>query len=122
MYARLLVLSALLFSGSAFAFQSGDWVLAQWRGAQFWFPGVVERVDGNSVVVAYDDGTRESRPLNQVKPYDWTVGTHVECRWAGGRTWYSGRITAASANGKDLRILYDDGDREETTTAMCRSR
>ncbi len=122
MTARLLILAALLVSSSAFAFQPGDWVLARWQGADYWFPGVVERSDGSNVTVAYDDGTRETRPIRQVKAYDWDLGTRVECRWAGGRDWYPGRIAAVSANGSTIRVNYDDGDREETTTAMCRSR
>ncbi|TVQ41288.1 MAG: hypothetical protein EA370_02430 [Wenzhouxiangella sp.] len=122
MNCRILVLVTLLLSSSSFAFQPGDWVLARWQGAAYWFPGVVERVEGNRVIVAYDDGTRETRPANQVKTYDWDVGTRVECRWAGGWTWYSGRISAVMADGVNIRVDYDDGDREQTTTGMCRSR
>lgn len=121
---RMLILSAMLVSvfSSAFAVQPGEWVLARWQGAEYWFPGVVQRVDGDRVTVTYDDGTRDTRPAHQVKPYDWDLGTRVECRWAGGRAWYPGHISAVSADGQSIRVEYDDGDREQTRTGMCRSR
>ncbi len=122
MFARSLISLALLFSSSAMAYQPGDWVLAQWKGDEYWFPGLVERVEGNRVTVAYDDGTRETRPVNQVRPYNWDVGSRVECRWAGGSEWHAGRITAVSSDGEGIRVDYDDGDREETRTGFCRSR
>jgi hypothetical protein len=122
MHCRFLVLLAILLSGPGFSFQPGDWVLARWQGGEYWFPGVVQRVEDNRITVAYDDGTRDTRPIRQVKPYDWDVGTRVECRWAGGHVWYRGRISAVRAELTNIRVNYDDGDREETHTGMCRSR
>ncbi|MCB1606651.1 MAG: hypothetical protein KDI71_06715 [Xanthomonadales bacterium] len=113
---------ALLLGSAAIAQQRGDWVLAQWQGGVYWFPGVVESRTRDTVTINYDDGTRETRPINQVKIYDWHVGSRVECRWAGGSDWYAGRITSMHPGGSKISIAYDDGDREQTTTAMCRSR
>ncbi|MCB1642496.1 MAG: hypothetical protein KDI37_12250 [Xanthomonadales bacterium] len=101
--------------------QRGDWVLAQWQGGEYWFPGVIEKVNGNKITIVYDDGTRETRPYNQVRPYDWRVGTRVHCQWAGGTDWYAGRITRMHRDGVTLDIEYDDGDRERTRTGSCRS-
>lgn len=97
-------------------------MLAQWQGGQYWFPGIVESQSGNIVTVAYDDGTREKRPVNQVKIYDWHTGSRIECRWAGGADWYAGRITAMDPGGTSIAVAYDDGDSEQTTTGSCRSR
>ncbi len=120
---RLLSLSLLLLiSAPLTAQQRGDWVLAQWQGGVYWFPGVVESRTRDTITIAYDDGTRETRPANQVRYYDWRVGSRVECRWAGGNEWYGGRISAMDSGGSVISIAYDDGDREQTTTAMCRSR
>jgi hypothetical protein len=117
------MMAALLLAGlcsSAMAYSKGDWVLGQWRGGAMWFPGVVESHKGNMVTVQYDDGTRETRPENQVKPYDWRVGTRVECNFKNSGKWFSGRITRL--NNENLSVAYDDGDKENTKTGACRSR
>ena len=117
----ILALLILLATSLASAQQKGDWALAQWQGGEYWFPGVIESVDGNKITIAYDDGTRETRPLNQVRPYDWKVGTRIQCQWAGGTEWYSGRITKMGTDGVTLHVAYDDGDQEQTRTGACRS-
>jgi hypothetical protein len=122
MYLRLLLISALLLPGVSFAIEPGDWVLSRWQGNQYWFPGIVQRVEGSRVTVAYDDGTSETRPIRQVKHYDWTIGSRVECRWRAGNAWYPGRIVAIrGSSGTELRVFYEDGDREEISTSLCRS-
>jgi len=113
---------ALLTPLPANAQEPGDWVLAQWRGGQFWFPGVVQARSGNTVSIAYDDGTQENLPVHLVQPYTWRVGTRVECQWAGGDEWYGGQITQMGSDGSTINVLYDDGDRETTRTGACRSR
>jgi hypothetical protein len=122
---RFVCLGLLLMSmagAQAAEFRNGQWVLAQWQGNVYWFPGVVQSTDGATVTILYDDGTAETRPANQVKSYDWHVGSTVECRWKAGQEWYRGRITSLSADGVTLGMVYDDGDREDTRTGYCRSR
>lgn len=97
----------------------GDWVLARFRNGNYWFPGVVQGVSGGRITVQYDDGDRETLPVGLVRPYNWTIGSRVQCNFRGGGSWYSGRITALG--GSSLSIDYDDGDRERTTTGRCRS-
>jgi hypothetical protein len=111
---------ALAISVSASAQNAGDWVLAQWQGGNDWYPGVVQSHVGNQVTILYDDGTRETRPANQVRPYDWHVGSRVVCRFSNG-IWYDARITAMAEDGLTISVLYDDGDSEVTQTGRCRS-
>ena len=103
-------------------FQPGDWVLGQWQGGSLWFPGVVHSVGADgSVAIAYDDGTSEIRPANQVKPYDWQVGSRIEAIWSGNGQWYAATIIEADAGGSKLKVRFDDGIEEETVTGRCRS-
>jgi len=113
-------LAALAAPTLAQAQQPGDWVLAQWRGGAQWFPGVIQSRDGNMIKILYDDGTVETRPVNQTKPYNWHVGSKVECRWTDSQ-WYGATITKAAPDGLTIDVLYDDGDRQHTQTGKCRS-
>ena len=50
----------------------------------------------------------------------FAVGTRVEARWAGGKEWYLGKISAVGEGGYD--ISYDDGDREnDVADALIRA-
>ena len=112
----------LLAPASVLAQKPGDWVLGKWRDGEFWFPGVVKSRDGGTITIAYDDGTHETVSLSKVRPYDWTLGSRVECRWSGGKAWYAGAITGISKDGTKIDVTYDDGDRERIATGGCRSR
>ena len=101
---------------------AGDWVLAQWKGESYWFPGVVMATSGDNVAIRYDDGTEETLSRSKVKPYDWRAGSAVECRWQGGQEWYRGNIIGTAADGVSISVKYEDGDSEVTRTGACRSR
>lgn len=118
----LLCAALMLVPAMAFAQKQGDWVLGKWRGGDYWFPGVVQSRSADEVTIAYDDGTRETVYLRQVRPYDWDVGTRIECRWGGGKEWYAGKIAGVSKDGTKLEVKYDDGDSERIATGGCRSR
>ena len=105
---------------AASAQRVGDWVLGQWRGGNDWYPGVVESVAGNQITIRYDDGTLEARPANQVRPYNWRVGSRVVCLFTNGR-WYDATITAMDPGGLLISVRYDDGDTQITQTGRCRS-
>jgi hypothetical protein len=49
---------------------------------------------------------------------DYSIGDSVECNWKGRGKFYSGRIM--SKEGARLFIHYNDGDKEHTTSSMCR--
>jgi len=111
---------SFLAATAAPAQRVGDWVLGQWQGGSDWYPGVVTAHHGTQVTIRYDDGTLETRPQNQVRPYDWRVGSRVVCRFTDGR-WYDARITAMDPGGLTISVLYDDGDTQITQTGRCRS-
>lgn len=121
-WTTLLTAVALVGAGvSAAAAQTvGDWILGNYQGAGYWFPGVIEEIDGDDITIRYDDNDRETVGLNRVRPYDWMIGTEVECNYKGQGDWYSGTISSLA--GERIGIAYDDGDTETTTTGRCRSR
>jgi hypothetical protein len=106
------------------SYQEGDRILAQWDGGALWFPGRVHSVGGDgSVAVQYDDGMSDIRPANQVKPFDWQVGSRIDAIWSGNGRWYEARIMALDPYGLTVEVRFeDDGIREPRDTAQCRSR
>lgn len=118
---RILLAASILAGGvaSADAQTVGDWVLGNYKGAGYWFPGVVEKAAGGKITVRYDDGERETLGTKAVRPYDWMIGMKVECNYKGAGDWYPGKITALA--GEKIGIAYDDGDKESTRTGRCRT-
>ena len=104
-------------AGSAFAWQSGDRVLAQW-GDGMWYPARVNRVEGDRVQVNYDDGDVSTISQGQLRRIDWRVGTRVNCNWKNKGKYYWGVI--GSLDGEIAQINYDDGDREVVSIGRCR--
>ena len=103
-------------------FNPGDWVLAQWQGGHLWFPGVVHSVgEDGSVAIRYDDGTSEIRPANQVKPYDWDVGSRIDAIWSGNGQWYAATITEADPDGRTSPSASTTASSSSTVTGRCRS-
>ena len=103
-------------------FRPGDRILAQWNGGRFWFPGSVHSVGEGSVAVQYDDGMSDIRPANQVKHFDWETGSRIDAIWSGNGQWYAARIMEIDESGRYVGVRFeDDGIREETTSARCRS-
>ena len=49
---------------------TGDWVLARYKGGQYWYPGIVQTISSERLTIAYDDGDRETLNLSNVRPYD----------------------------------------------------
>ena len=115
-----ILLIALCAIPSAHAQTPGDWALARYKGGPDYYPGIVQSVSGNSITIAYDDGDRETMAIALTRPYDWRIGTRVECNFKGAGRWYPGVI--ASLSGPDIGISYDDGDKERTKTRRCPSR
>ena len=114
-------LSACATSSAPQPLAQGDWVLAHWQDDDpYFYPGVVNARDGDTFDIQYDDGDRNTRNATEVRPFDWDVGTVLECRWHDEQ-WYPARITQMSPNRYDIRVAYDDGDKGEINTSRCRS-
>ncbi|TNM66694.1 hypothetical protein FHP24_02560 [Aliirhizobium smilacinae] len=107
-------------AGAASAQTTGDWVLGNYKGAGYWFPGVIDKVSGEKITIRYDDGDRETVSRGDIRPYDWMIGSKVECNFKNAGEWYPGRI--ASLAGEKIGIAYDDGDKENTRTGRCRAK
>ncbi|MGB3814025.1 MAG: tudor domain-containing protein [Shinella sp.] len=121
-HATVFIVSSILAfgTGAANAQTVGDWVLGNYQGAGYWFPGVIAKTSGDKITIQYDDGETETVYQSAVRPYDWKVGSKVECNYKGAGDWYSGKISSLS--GEKIGIAYDDGDKETTKTGRCRSR
>lgn len=99
----------------------GDWVLARWQDDREWyFPAVVTSRTGDDLALQYDDGDTGTQSAENVRAFDWQVGTALSCRWSNEQ-WYPARITQMSPNRYDIRVAYDDGDKGEINTSRCRS-
>ncbi len=114
-------LCSLAPAAPVLAHDVGDWVLAPWRDSTQTFPGVVVGKSGSSLTIQFDDGTRETRISDEVRAFDWRVGSAIECQWKDGN-WYGARIRWLASDGLTMQIRYDDdGTIERTTTGKCRS-
>ncbi|MEB2845534.1 hypothetical protein GAO09_22650 [Rhizobiales bacterium RZME27] len=113
--------AAFLVAGAftASAQTTGDWVLGNYKGAGYWFPGIIDKIADGKVTIRYDDGDKETVAMGNVRPYNWAIGTKVECNFKGKGDWYSGTISSLA--GEKIGINYDDGDKETTRTGRCRS-
>lgn len=105
---------------AATAQEVGDWVLSPWRDGDYFFPGVIVASSGNAVTVRFDDGTSENRLVSDVRPFNWRVGSKIECQWSDGN-WYDATIRWLAEDGYTMQIRYDDGTVERTNTGKCRS-
>lgn len=115
-----LIIGLLIFVAAvAYAWQAGDRVLGQWSDG-YWYPASIAGVDGANYSVSFDDGDTAVLPASKVRAMNWKVGTKVQCNWKQGGVYYSGTIT--SMEGEYIHISYDDGDQEDSTISICRSK
>ena len=58
----VILAAGLLASGAsaALAQTKGDWVLGNYKGAGYWFPGKIASLAGEKIGIAYDDGDKET--------------------------------------------------------------
>ena len=119
--ASAIVAMTLFAPGAVHAQQVGDWVLSRWQSSAHYFPGVIIARSGNTFTIEFDDSARETRLVRDVRPYNWTTGSRIECRWTDGN-WYAARILMMGDDGTSLLVRYvDDGVEQRTKTGSCRS-
>ncbi len=104
---------------AAFAWNTGNRILGQWSDGM-WYPAKIAGTQGNGFGVVFDDGDQAILTASQIKKIDWKVGTRVQCNFRRAGMYYWGTI--ASMNGESIHISYDDGDQEDATISLCRSR
>jgi len=109
----------VLLSAVAFAWKTGDRVLGQWSDG-LWYPARIVGVTGADFNISFDDGDTAVLPASKIRRIDWKVGTRVECNWKRGGAYYRGTIT--KIQGEAIHISYVDGDQEDSTISICRSR
>lgn len=99
--------------------KAGARVLAQWYDL-FWYPGIIVRVDGRRVQIAYDDGERDQAlaTLDQLQDLKIEEGMKVQCRYQNGPEFVPGEIT--KCEGERIFVEYADGREEWTTIRMVR--
>lgn len=97
----------------------GDWVLARWQGGAEWYPGVIQSRSGDNATIRYDDGSVDTRPISQLRPFEWAAGTRVTCQFRDGN-WYEARIVQMNEDYVRMQIRWDDGTTEQTNTGRCR--
>lgn len=121
--AGIILALASASAAQAQSYGKGQWVLARSaHGGSHYFPGVVTGASGNQVTINFDDGTTETRPANQVRPYDWRVGSFLRCIWRPDGKVYGAVIQKISSGGTKLTIRYvDDGIIATVKTGECYS-
>ncbi|MCI0456571.1 MAG: hypothetical protein L0Z62_06280 [Gemmataceae bacterium] len=101
---------------SAAPCRAGQRVLAGWDDGRY-YPAVIERVEGDSLQVRYDDGGHGRVGAEDVVLLDLRVGDRLWCKWKGGDALYPGQI--ARIRGEEIYVHYDDGDKETTTVSLA---
>ena len=117
-------------SGSVGNLSIGSRVTCNWQNEGRFYTGNVDLIVGTMLRVLYDEGDEElvfpnqcrvvsASPTTGVGSDGFSPGARVECNWQNIGIYFPGTIE--SRNGNSLAILYDDGDRENTTTGRCRT-
>jgi hypothetical protein len=92
--------------------RKGDRVWAPWI-ASVLFVGVVDAIKNDEAHIHFDDGDQGWVQLNQLLPFEPTVGMGVLGNWKMAGQYFPGAI--ARIDGTRILIRYDDGDVEWTT-------
>jgi hypothetical protein len=96
----------------------GDRVLANWPPEPFFYPAVVHDIEGENIVVHYDDGDKGRVPVTRLAPLNIHIGGLVFARWQRGAQYFPAIVV--DKQGERLHLHYDDGRDEWTTISMVR--
>src|SRR5207245_2751714 len=98
--------------------KAGMRVMAYWQADGHWYPAEIKEIKDGSCKVLWDDGISKWLEPNQVSRYTIKTGDKVQGNWKNGGLYYRGKVT--SKKDKEIHIVYDDGDEEDTTIDMVR--
>lgn len=89
-----------------------------WSGDNFFYPGQIERSQGERLLFRFDDGDSAWLAPREVADVALTVGMSVHGNWQRRGAYYHAKILAQ--NGSTVRVQYNDGEIEDTTRAHLR--
>jgi hypothetical protein len=98
--------------------KAGMRVMAYWQADGHWYPAEIKEIKDGSCKVLWDDGISKWLEPNQVSRYTIKTGDKVQGNWKNGGLYFRGKVT--SKKDKEIHIVYDDGDEEDTTIDMVR--
>jgi FKBP-type peptidyl-prolyl cis-trans isomerase 2 len=92
----------------------GDRVFARWQGGPSYFPGRVQKFQGDRVHVHYDDGEREIVAVGLIRilrrqDVPWYPGDRVLANWMPEPFFYPATVTDVTDDGI-ITVDYLDGD------------
>jgi len=107
-------------SGAGQSVRKGAQVLASEDGGATWHEAEVVQVGADDLTVIWQGGTRITVPRAHVAalgPADFSEGSLVLCKWAGGTRWWRAKTTELSASA--LTVTYSDGTSETLPPKGC---
>ncbi len=107
---------------------TGERILCRRKGGPDYYSGTIAVIDGEKIVVHYDDGSRETTTVRllRLRRDEWLpVGPGLRARpgvrllaQADDLLWYPGTLQAM--DGKRLQVTYEDGDEALVTPDQVR--
>jgi hypothetical protein len=102
--------------------QGADWqpgarVLAPWEPA-FRYVGHIVDLNDDLALVEYEDGGSGWVNVRELRPFELRVDQAVMCRRERGPFYFAGKIV--ELRGNEVRVRYNDGDREWAGVAFLR--
>ena len=100
-------------------FHVDERVLANWKGQDHFFFGVIRSVNSDGTFdIAYDDGDLEANVAEDrvLHAPSLVVGDRVFVNWKGLGTYFPAHVSSVHPN-HTYAIQYDDGDQEDGVTA-----
>jgi hypothetical protein len=97
------------------ALNEGDRVQARWQGGPAYYLGTVRAVNGETVVINYDDGAEETTTVSLLRvirreDIPWRVGDRVVATWAPPEPFFYPAVVRDIGEDGVLSVDYDDGD------------
>ncbi|NHJ85120.1 MAG: hypothetical protein FK734_06635 [Asgard group archaeon] len=89
----------------------GDRVWANWPDDDFWYSGIIQKIEGHNYDILFDDGYKLTLKEHDIKQIDISIGMKVLAKWQGKGAYYFAKIL--ERNGDSYLIEYDDDKSKE---------